>query len=183
VEHTRSQNSLSLISSLVVASLLGVLLSLASSPAEAQPSSCAANQQHRQLDFWLGTWIVAYPHASTLSKSTVSLDLGTCLLIEHWVGDKGHEGMNMFAYSSDDKSWRGMFADNEGRVHMFEGTAASGSAEFHGPSRGPDGKEFINRLKIVQLNADKVEQTWEKSSDSGTTWTIEFQGEYSRVKP
>jgi len=27
-----------------------------------------------------------------------------------------------------------------------------------------------------------VEQVWEKSSDSGTTWTTEFRGEYSRRK-
>jgi hypothetical protein len=30
------------------------------------------------------------------------------------------------------------------------------------------------------VNADKVTQTWEKSADKGATWTVEFQGEYSR---
>lgn len=183
MKHPKTPNLPSPASSLLVLLLLLLLFTLAPLPAAAQPSGCAANPEHRQLDFWLGAWAVTYPHASSLSKSTVSLDLDRCLLIERWAGGKEHNGINMFAYSRDDKSWHSMFADNEGRVHMFQGTAADGSAEFHGPSRDADGKEFLNRLKIVRINPDKVEQTWEKSSDNGATWTIEFQGEYSRLKP
>lgn len=85
-------------------------------------------------------------------------------------------------YSSDDKGWHGMFADNKGRVHIFEGKVRPGSAEFLGPSTSQDGQAVLNRIKIVQISADKVQQTWEKSSDEGATWTIEFRGEYSRKK-
>jgi len=81
----------------------------------------------------------------------------------------------MFAYSSDDKSWHGMFSDNQGRVHIFEGKVAQGSAEFTGPSRGPNGQTVLNRIKVVRVAANKVEQSWEKSTDNGATWTIEFQ--------
>jgi hypothetical protein len=88
----------------------------------------------------------------------------------------------MFAYSSDDKSWRGMFADNQGRVHVFEGRVARGSAEFVGPSRGPNGEAVLNRIEVVRVTADKIEQSWEKSTDNGVTWTMEFQGDYARKK-
>jgi hypothetical protein len=91
-------------------------------------------------------------------------------------------GENMFAYSSDDKNWHGMFADNQGRVHVFEGKVASGSAEFYGPSRGPNGESVLNRIKVVRISADKVEQSWEKSTDS-VAWAMQFRGEYSRKKP
>ncbi|MFZ0519656.1 MAG: hypothetical protein WAL95_01450 [Candidatus Acidiferrales bacterium] len=89
----------------------------------------------------------------------------------------------MFAYSSDDKRWHGMFADNEGRVHVFQGIVSPGSAEFFGPSTGPDGRTILNRIKVVRINADNVQQTWEKSSDNGATWTMEFRGDYSRKRP
>ena len=120
------------------------------------------------------------PAAST---STVSLMLDKCLLIERWDGGRGHTGENMFAYSSDDKSWHGMFADNQGRVHVFKGKVTSGSAEFYGPSRGPNGEAVLNRIRVVRTSRDKVEQSWEKSADNGSTWTTEFRGEYQRTNP
>jgi hypothetical protein len=143
----------------------------------------SANPESRQLDFWLGDWTVSYPGMSATSRSNVHLSLDNCLVVESWVGGKGHTGENMFAYSADDKSWHGMFADNEGRVHVFEGKVAQGAAEFTGPSHGPNGAAVLNRIKIVRLSEDKVQQTWEKSKDNGATWSMEFQGDYARKQP
>lgn len=158
---------------------------LAAIPALAavESESCSANPESRQLDFWLGDWDVTYPGMPGNATSSVSLTLDKCLLTESWDGGKDHKGKNMFAYSSDDKNWHGMFANNQGRVHIFEGKAAQGSAEFTGPSRNADGQTVLNRIRIVRLGGDKVEQSWEKSSDNGATWNMEFRGEYSRKKP
>jgi hypothetical protein len=147
------------------------------------PGTCSANPESRQLDFWLGDWTVSYPGMSATSNSKVHLSLDKCLVVESWIGGKGHTGENMFAYSSDDKSWHGMFADNEGRVHIFAGKVAPGSAEFTGPSRGPNGEAVLNRIKIVRLSDNNVKQTWEKSKDNGATWSMEFQGDYARKQP
>jgi hypothetical protein len=132
------------------------------------------------MDFWLGDWTVTFPGASVPSASKVYLELDKCLLVESWDGGKGHTGKNMFGYSSDDKSWHGMFADNQGRVHIFEGKVAPGSAEFLGPSTGSNGQAVLNRIKVARVSPNEIEQTWEKSSDKGATWTMEFRGEYSR---
>lgn len=157
-------------------------LFLASSPALAAPDSatCSANRENRQLDFWLGDWTVTYPGMAGNSASKVSLDLDKCLLVESWDGAKGHSGKNMFAYSADDQSWHGMFADNEGRVHVFEGEVSNGLAEFTGPSRGPDGQKVLNRIKVARVDENNAEQSWEKSADNGATWTTVFHGHYSR---
>ena len=144
---------------------------------------CSANTDSRQLDFWLGDWTVTYPGASVPSRSRVYLELDKCLVVESWEGGKSHTGKNLFAYSSDDRSWHGMFADNEGRVHIFEGKVASDAAEFLGPSTGPNGQAVLNRIRIVRVTPNTVEQTWEKSSDKGATWNMEFRGEYSRKTP
>jgi hypothetical protein len=156
---------------------------LAVEPAAADPVPCATNPESRRLDFWLGDWTVVFPGMSSNATSRVYLSLDKCLLVESWDGGKGHTGQNMFAYSSDDKSWRGMFADNQGRVHVFEGKVTSGSVEFVGPSRSPNGEAVLNRVRIVRLTKDKVDQSWEKSTDNGATWTTEFRGEYSRKSP
>jgi len=158
-------------------------LGATSTSAAVESGPCSANSDSRQLDFWLGDWTVTYPGASVPSASKVYLELDKCLLVESWDGGKGHTGKNMFAYSSDDKSWHGMFADNTGRVHIFEGKVTPGSAEFLGPSTGPNGQAVLNRIKVVRVSPSEIEQTWEKSSDKGATWAMEFRGEYSRKNP
>ncbi len=161
--------------------IAGAAFCLSVAPARAADAApCAANSPSRQMDFWVGDWTVTYPGMRGTAASQVSLALDHCLLIESWDGGKEHSGKNMFAYSSDDKHWHGMFADNQGRVHVFEGKASPDSAEFVGPSVNAKGEPVLNRIRIVRIGADKVEQSWEKSSDHGATWRMEFRGEYSR---
>jgi hypothetical protein len=47
-------------------------------------------------------------------------------------------------------------------------------AEFVGPSVGPNREAVLNRINVVRVTADKVEQSWEKSRDGGAMWTMEF---------
>jgi hypothetical protein len=85
--------------------------------------------------------------------------------------------------ASCDQGWRGLFADNEGRAHAFiNGKISAGTAEFLGPNRGPNGEDVLNRIRVVRLSADKVEQTWDKSTDKGATWSPVFRLEYLRKK-
>ena len=147
------------------------------------PGSCSAGSEVRQLDYWLGNWTMkSVGGSSTNSKVTLSLD--KCMFIEHWENGNGHVTEKMFAYSPEDKNWGGMFADNEGRVHVFlAGKVSSGTAEFHGPSRGPNGETVLHKLRVVQTAPDRLEETWEKSVDNGANWTTVYRAEYSRAKP
>jgi hypothetical protein len=155
----------------------------ATSALAADSGACSANSESRQLDYWLGNWTVN-PGSSGSASSKVSLSLDQCLLVESWDNGKGHLGQNMFAYSPDDKGWYGMFADNQGHVHVFvNGKVASEVAEFNGPSRGSNGTVVLNRVRVVRVAPDKVEQTWEKSTDQGASWTMVFRGEYVRRNP
>ena len=146
--------------------------------------SCATSSEGRQLDYWLGSWKIGAEGSSANAHSTVTLSLDKCLVVENWDGGRGHYGQNTFGYSADDKSWYGLFADNEGRVHVFtSGKVSAGSAEFEGTSLGPNGGTVLNRVTVVRLNPNKVEQTWEKSNDKGVTWNVVFRGEYLRANP
>jgi hypothetical protein len=40
----------------------------------------------------------------------------------------------------------------------------------------------VKRVRVVRVNADNVEQIWEKSSDHGASWVIDFKMEYVRKK-
>ena len=146
--------------------------------------SCAANSPNHQLDYWIGNWKIGPAGSPGNAHSRVTLSLDQCLVVETWDGGRGHRGQNVFGYSADDKSWYGMFADNQGRVHVFtSGKVVDGTAKFEGTSRGPKGESILNRVKVIRLNPNKVEQTWEKSSDNGASWNVVFRGEYSRANP
>jgi hypothetical protein len=164
--------------------VLGGLVLTASNVVASDAAPCLGNSENRQLDYWVGDWKVGAEGSSGNAHSTVSLSLDKCLVVENWDGGRGHTGQNVFGYSADDKSWYGLFADNEGRVHVFtSGKVSAGSAEFEGKSHGPNGEILLNRVKVTRLGPNKVEQTWEKSSDNGATWNTVFRGEYSRANP
>ena len=172
--------------SLLLVVVTGSFFGLAfNSLGETRPGACAANSESRELDYWLGSWIMTNPgNTSAKGTSNVSVSLDKCLFVERWDSGKGHIAEKMFAYSPDDKTWYGMFADDQGRAHIFlNGTVTSGTAEFHGPSRGPNGKEVLNKLRIVRIPPNGLVETWEKSTDQGVKWTTVYRAEYSRTNP
>jgi hypothetical protein len=147
-------------------------------------AGCAANPSARQLDYWLGEWSVGSPGSPAKGHSRVSLSLDKCLLTESWGSDTSdHKGENALAYSTEEKTWYGLFADNEGRVHALKGDVTPGSAELRGPGRDADGGAILKRVRIVRVDANDVEQIWEKSLDGGGSWTAEFRMEYARKRP
>jgi hypothetical protein len=170
----------SLRKTLVLTTILVLLLTAASLVA-ASTAPCAT-PEHKQFDFWLGNWKIGAPGSSATAHSTVTASLDQCLIVENWDGGRGHSGQNLFGYSADDNTWYGMFADNEGRVHVFtSGKVSAGTAEFEGTSRGSNGETVLNRVTILRHNPNRVEQIWQKSTDNGKTWNTVFSGEYSRA--
>jgi hypothetical protein len=146
--------------------------------------SCASKTEARQLDYWLGEWAVTSPGMAGKGHSKVYLSQDKCMLIESWGSDTSdHRGENTMAYNGEDKAWYGLFVDNHGRAHMMTGTVTPGSAVLQGPSLDENGGAVLKRVRIVLVNADAVEQIWEKSTDNGATWTSDFKMEYQRKKP
>ena len=146
-----------------------------------EPETCATNPANHRLDYWLGDWSIGGSGAAPSATSHVYRALGQCVVIESWDGGRGDIGENIFGYSVGDHSWHGFFADSRGHVHVFvDGKVAGGTAEFTGPSLGPNGETVLNRIRILRLSANKVEQRWDKSTDNGATWTNEFRLQYTR---
>ena len=104
---------------LLVTALCGTAVAPAARSAD-ESQACAANAPGRQLDFWVGDWVVSNPGgAGDSSASKVRLALDQCVVIENWSDHNGHDVENIFGYSEGDAGWRGMFFDNRGHVHVF----------------------------------------------------------------
>jgi hypothetical protein len=110
------------------------------------------------MDFWLGDWAIQNGGGPAAS-SKVYLSLGNCEIVESWQDAQRRTGENRFAYNYENKSWRGMFADNRGHVHVFvDGKTSGNAAKFYGPSQSPDGRTVLHRIKLTRVSADKVQQ-------------------------
>jgi hypothetical protein len=137
-------------------------------------SSSVPDSESHALDFWLGDWVITAPGGTGSSTSKVYFTLDSHLLIESWEAGPGHEGENIVAYNPQEKSWHWLFVDNRGHVHAFTGTVKLGQGEFKGTSQGANGEPVLNRLRLMRVSPDQVEQTWEQSTDNGATWTMVF---------
>ena len=164
---------------IILITALACLTPLFSTAENSKP--CTKNAEAHQLDFWLGNWTISHNESANTARSRVYSSLDQCILIESWEGDGGHTGENVLAYNSEEKQWLLLFADNFGHAHVFQGKAAPGMVEFSGTSHDSNGDAVLHKLKIVRKDANQVEQSWEKSSDNGTTWNTVFRGEYHRT--
>jgi len=154
--------------------------SVLSAQAAADTGSCASGGAAGQFDFWLGDWSVD----SGRGHSTVHLALDNCLVIESWGSNTSdHRGENTIAYNPEEKTWYGLFVDNHGRAHVLSGSVTAGSAELRGAGLDENGAAVLKRVRVVRVNRDTVDQIWEKSADSGASWTMDFKMEYLRKKP
>jgi hypothetical protein len=126
-----------------------------------------ASAEARQLDFWVGDWAVASPGMAGKGHSTVHLSLDKCMMIESWGSDtSNHDGENTLAYNAEDKSWYGLFVDNQGRVHMMKGAVTPGSAEFQGSGRDENGGEVVKRVRV-----GRSRQIMEPVGSSTSRWS------------
>ena len=148
-------------------------------PVRAADGACDSSAAYHALDFSLGTWSIAVPGAPSGATSVIQREVGGCAIVENWKGGR-QVGINVDAYNSEDKHWYRFFVDSIGKVHVFEGVAAGASIVYRGTSPGPNGTTELNRLELRSEGPKRMTQLWQKSVD-GKTWTIAFQGTYTRT--
>jgi hypothetical protein len=162
--------------SLVV--LLSTLLTGAAGRAGA--AGCSADPERRALDFWLGTWRVTSPGRPGAGTSRVRAELGGCLIVESWSNGDMH-GENLFSWDAGRRVWAGFVANDAGGLHRLEGQPADGGLSLQDASGLPGSKPAaLRRVRIIPVRPDGAEQAWEKSTDGGSTWTLEYRGDYGR---
>jgi hypothetical protein len=175
------------------ASLPLVLISLAvagpiaaQTPAPQPPTPCEQDPNFRQLDFWVGEWSVrpaaapANAPASALPQSRVEKILNGCVIFENWLPPGGAGGKSFNIYNRIKKQWEQTWVDGTGSVVHLTGELKDGNMVYRSEGPGPNGIVRQTRMTFFNLGPDKVRQLWESSTDSGKTWTVSFDGMYTR---
>jgi hypothetical protein len=148
-------------------------------PKPARPKPCST-PEFRQFDFWIGDWSVVNPQGRPVGKNSITLEHDGCVLAEHWTGAAGGTGSSFNLYDAATKRWHQTWVDNSGTLLELDGVFADGKMVLEGKGVGPKGEPVTNRIAWEKLADGRVRQTWTTSSDGGATWSVAFDGFYSK---
>lgn len=137
--------------------------------------------EQRQFDFWVGEWEVHDAKGQWLGRNRVVSLLGGTVLQEHWEGSQGGAGTSLNAYLPARKAWRQCWVDAKGGSLDLMGGLEGRSMVLRGTTEGAKGR-VLERITWTPLPDGRVRQLWEQSADGGGTWTVSFDGYYSRKK-
>lgn len=163
------------------AAAAALILLAAAAPARTQPPPRAcAGPEHRQFDFWLGTWEVRDREGRTVGVNRIEAILGGCVLQENWTGARGGAGMSFNLYDAATRRWRQTWVDNSGSQLDLAGGLEHGRMVMSGLTAVRPDSQVLNRITWTPRDSARVEQHWESSPDGGRTWREVFWGLYVR---
>lgn len=142
------------------------------------PNPCDA-PEFRQFDFWIGEWDVTNPQGRVAGSNIIEPLAGTCGIHENWTGAGGGLGRSLNTYDRHDGKWHQFWVGSGGMILRLSGGLRDGRMVLEGTTPGPPG-EMMHRITWTPLEDGRVRQFWETSIDAGTTWTVAFDGYYSR---
>jgi len=165
---------------LLTSAVLLPSLALAETPAPAAQPNCDAAVR-RQFDFWVGDWNVTVA-GKPAGQNRIDKILGGCALLENWTAVDGTSGKSINFYDPVRGQWHQTWVDDRGGSLALDGTFTGGSMVLSGTKQNKAGKTTLNRITWTALPSGEVRQLWEASSDDGTSWSVAFDGRYTRKK-
>jgi hypothetical protein len=155
---------------------------VAPAPSPGQKNSPCSSTAHRQFDFWLGDWEVSTPQGTPAGTNRVDRILDGCALQEHWEASDGSRGTSLSSYDAVGRKWRQTYVDDTGQVLVLEGDFRDGRMVLQGEKAMGRQKGALQRISWQVVPGDKVRQRWDISQDDGKTWSVLFEGLYTKRK-
>jgi hypothetical protein len=160
-------------------SLLPATSARQASPPAAQDCRAA---EHRQFDFWLGTWDVT-EHDKPAGTNTIEADLKGCVVVEHWTSARGGHGTSLNFFDRRTKAWYQTWIDEQGGALRLKGGLDHGRMVMQSePMPNSSGGSSIEKITWSPEADGTVRQLWQSSADHGKTWSVAFDGRYRRKK-
>jgi hypothetical protein len=163
--------------------------------AEAEPvasalSPACASPEHRQLDFWLGTWDLVVkapaapgePWAEAPGVQRIERILGGCAIAEHFTADgpgAPWAGASYSVWVAPLGTWRQTWVDDQGSYLAFTGGVEDGVMRLYGEPRDKDGQRIQMRMTFEDVTADALRWEWQRQVDGGA-WEAQMVIEYRR---
>lgn len=117
----------------------------------------------RDLDWLVGQWRVQDTTGHAVGTSSVTVELGGCLLEERYRGSGGIERITYLQYDRFLKRWFAVSADNRGQFQELQGQIGDGGLVL----AGPDGLAAAVRVtwsRVEGAPAGRVQRRTERST-------------------
>ncbi len=137
-----------------------------------------SSPEHRQFDFWLGSWEVADTTGKVVGTNQISRVANGCGLNEYWRGANGKNGTSLNWYEPGAAEWTQVWV-GLGLYLRLSGGIEEGKMILSGERETPQGV-VTDRINWIPLGDGRVRQIWEISRDGGKSWGVTFDGLYTR---
>jgi tetratricopeptide (TPR) repeat protein len=141
---------------------------------------CRSVAEHRQFDFWVGTWNVIIA-GTQVGVNTITRHAEGCMIMEDWKSP-GQIGNSLNFYDTTMRKWRQIFVYDNGGSNDWVGGFVNGKMVFETSATAPSGVTTLNRMTFTPLGPDSLTQVIEASTDGGKTWTTPWNSVYLRQK-
>lgn len=136
--------------------------------------------EHRQFDFWIGTWDVQGAAGKAPGRNVIESAFGGCALLERYTAPGGYQGQSINAWDRGTRSWHQTWVDNGGLVLRLQGGWSGSQMVLAGEVVQADGSVQENRIRWTPNPDGTVRQHWETRTPGGE-WATAFDGLYRRV--
>ncbi len=137
-----------------------------------------------EFDFWVGTWDLTWGEDGR-GQNVISKILDGRIIHESFTAYPASEnspslsGISVSVYDEAQAIWRQTWVDNQGSYLDFTGKFTDGKMILSREAE-LEGKPIQQRMVFYDIAAESLEWSWERSADSGVTWTPVWQIRYVR---
>lgn len=156
-----------------------LVLALLCLPGLVDAQSACTGPEHRQFDFWLGSWEVTTPDGTLAGNSRIEASQDGCVLHERYTTPKGYDGQSLNIHDRTRQVWHQTWVDNTGTLLELEGGLVDGRMVLEGAGKRRDGTPVRHRITWTPNGDGTVRQLWE-STDAQGAWIVGFDGLYRR---
>lgn len=152
---------------------------LAQTPTAPPPPACET-PEHKQFDFWVGSWKVYRPDTGQMvARSLIEKLYGGCAIRENWMPVTGFgAGGSLNSYRPNEKRWRQVYTGAGNAWAEYVGGMAGDAMVIRGTRTMPNGAQTAVRITYRPAAGGTVHQIGEQSSDGGKSWQPQYHFVY-----
>jgi hypothetical protein len=169
---------------LILAGLLGITSSsLAQNAAPAAPTfPCTEKEEFRAFDFWVGEWDVHVASGQQAGRNSIKSAEKGCVLLENWTSASGGGGMSINYLDKVSGEWVQIWNDASGSQINIRGGVTNEGMLLEGTIYYVSNDQTYPFRGLWTLLPDgRVRQFFEQSTDGGESWSVWFEGFYTRT--